>query len=95
MTGGAALGVIDGIPFAQKKILLQPGDYVLMYTDGVTEAFSPGNEEFTQERLPPVFINNYPETVNRAVECIVAAVDLHADSAPQSDDITCVALRCH
>jgi len=95
MTGGSALGAIDGIPFAQKRISLKPGDYLLMYSDGVTEAFNPENEEFTQERLPHLFTNNYPATVNDAVKTVVTAVDLHANEAPQSDDITCVALRCH
>lgn len=95
LTGGCALGVMDGVPFAQKRITLQPGDYLIMYTDGVTEAFSPEDEEFTQERLPPLFTNNYPENVHAAVEKVVAAVDIHANAAPQSDDITCVALRYH
>jgi sigma-B regulation protein RsbU (phosphoserine phosphatase) len=95
MTGGSALGVIDGIPFAQKRITLKPGDYILMYSDGVTEAFNPENEEFTQGRLPPLFVDNYPATVHDAVKTVVSAVDLHANKAPQSDDITCVALRCH
>jgi sigma-B regulation protein RsbU (phosphoserine phosphatase) len=66
-----------------------------MYTDGVTEAFNPESEEFLQESLPPLFTNNCPESVHSAVEMIVAAVDLHANGAPQSDDITCVALRYH
>ena len=95
MTGGCALGVIDDIPFAQNSIALQPGDYVLMYTDGVTEAFNAEYEEFSQERLPPLFTHHYPESVQSAVETIVAAVDLHANGAEQSDDITCVALCYH
>ena len=93
MTGGCALGVMDGIPFAQKPITLKPGDYILMYTDGVTEAFSPDDEEFTQGRLPPLFTDAYPENVHTAVATVVSAVDAHANGAPQSDDITCVALR--
>lgn len=95
MTGGSALGIMDGIPFAQKTIQLRPGDYVIMYTDGVTEAFNPQNEEFTQERLPPLFEHRLVSDVNIAVERIVAAVDAHANGAPQSDDITCVALHFH
>ncbi|MDE2429143.1 MAG: SpoIIE family protein phosphatase [Burkholderiales bacterium] len=95
MTGGSALGVIDGIPFSQNSIQLQPGDYVLMYTDGVTEAFNPQNEEFTPERIPPLFANTPIGNVNDAVERIVKSVDQHANGAPQSDDITCVALHFH
>jgi len=68
---------------------------VLMYTDGVTEAFNPQNEEYTPERLPPLFENRPITDVNEAVNRTVADVDLHANGAPQSDDITCVALHFH
>jgi sigma-B regulation protein RsbU (phosphoserine phosphatase) len=94
MTGGTALGIMDGIPFAQQVIRLQPGDCVLMYSDGVTEAFSPQAEEFTPARLPPLFAPGGVQDVHLAVRSVVAAVDAHANGAPQSDDITCVALRC-
>ncbi|MFZ6775926.1 SpoIIE family protein phosphatase [Undibacterium sp. Ji83W] len=95
MTGGSALGIMDGIPFAQKTVQLQAGDYVLIYTDGVTEAFNPQNEEYTPDRLPPLFENRPIADVNEAVNRTVADVDLHANGAPQSDDITCVALHFH
>lgn len=95
MTGGSALGIMDGLSFAQKTIQLRPGDFLIMYTDGVTEAFNPEHQEFTQEALPPLFEHRLVSDVNIAVERIVAAVDAHANGAPQSDDITCVALHFH
>lgn len=93
MTHGMALGIMDGMSFAQNTIQLRPGDFVIMYTDGVTEAFNAQDEEFTEQRLPPLFVNRPVSDVNAAVERIVAAVDAHANGAPQSDDITCVALH--
>ncbi|MFC5498078.1 SpoIIE family protein phosphatase [Caenimonas terrae] len=92
MTGGTALGIMDGIPFAQRVVTLQPGDCLLMYSDGVTEAFSPQAEEFTPARLLPLFAAGGIKDVHAAVRTVVAAVDAHANGAPQSDDITCVAL---
>ncbi len=94
-TGGMGLGIAEGIPFDQATLTLRPDDYMIMYTDGVTEAFDAKGEEFTPERLPPIFANNRPKNVNEAVERIVAAVDAHADGTPQFDDITCVALQYH
>jgi phosphoserine phosphatase RsbU/P len=94
MTGGTALGVMDGIPFTQASVILEPGDCVLMYSDGVTEAMSPANEEFTPARLPELFGGATHQDVRAAVQRVVDAVDAHADGAPQSDDITCLALLC-
>jgi phosphoserine phosphatase RsbU/P len=95
MTGGSALGIMDGIPFGQRVVTLAPGDCVMMYTDGVTEAFNPHSEEFTQQRLPPLFSGGKVPDVHGAVAAVIAAVDAHAAGAPQSDDITCMALQCH
>ncbi|MDP2708203.1 MAG: PP2C family protein-serine/threonine phosphatase, partial [Burkholderiales bacterium] len=94
-TGGLALGMAEGIPFSQATITLRPDDCVIIYTDGVTEAFDEKGEEFTPERLPPIFANSRPKSANDAVERIVKAVDAHAGGTPQSDDITCVALQYH
>jgi sigma-B regulation protein RsbU (phosphoserine phosphatase) len=95
LTHGIALGVADGLPFAQHTIELLAGDIVLIYTDGVTEAFNPGAEEFTQDRLPGLFAQSPPAGVHDVVNRTVQAVDRFAAGAPQSDDITCVALCFH
>lgn len=92
-TNGPALGVVEGTPFQQASITLRPGDYVIAYTDGVNEAFNEQGEEFTLGRLPSIFTAHRPESVHQAVERIIQAVDAHAGSTPQSDDITCVALH--
>ena len=92
-TKGPALGVVEGFTFQQARVTLLPGDYVLIYTDGVSEAFNEQGDEFTLERIPLVFSESHPESVNQAVERIIQAVDTHAGNTPQSDDITCVALH--
>jgi sigma-B regulation protein RsbU (phosphoserine phosphatase) len=94
-TGGLALGMADGISYSQATITLRPDDCVIIYTDGVTEAFDEHNEEFTPERLPPLFAGSPPRSADEAVERIVKAVDAHAGATQQSDDITCVALQYH
>ena len=92
LTGGIALGVADGMLFEQQSVQLEAGDYLVIYTDGVTEAFNPGNEEFTEARLPPLFGEQAAADVQDAVHRVIRAVDAFAAGAPQSDDITCVAL---
>lgn len=50
-TGGTILGAFADTKYARKEIALAPGDIAVLYTDGVTEAFSPGGEQFGEERL--------------------------------------------
>lgn len=92
-TGGAALGVIENLSFAQATLALRPGDTLLLYTDGVTESFDAQGVEFSAARLPSLFANERPTGVNDSVERVIRAVDAHAGTAPQFDDITCVALQ--
>jgi sigma-B regulation protein RsbU (phosphoserine phosphatase) len=92
LTDGIALGVADGMLFEQQSIQLEPGDYLVIYTDGVTEAFNTCNEEFTEARLQPVLCEPAATDVQDAVHRVIRAVDAFAAGAPQSDDITCVAL---
>jgi sigma-B regulation protein RsbU (phosphoserine phosphatase) len=92
LTDGIALGVAEGILFEQQMVQLEPGDCLVIYTDGVTEAFNPDNEEFTEARLQPLFAAHAASDVQDAVHHVIRAVDGFAAGAPQSDDITCVAL---
>ena len=92
LTGGIALGVIDGIEYAQAEVRLERGETLILYTDGVTEAMNEAEEEFGLDRLAAVLTShpsNDPEEVNGA---IFEAVRAFAGDAPQSDDITCLTL---
>jgi sigma-B regulation protein RsbU (phosphoserine phosphatase) len=95
MTGGMALGVAEAMPFDHHQIQLAAGDRVVFYTDGVTEAMNMNNDEFTQERLPPLLGYSSSDNVKATVQKIIDAVDDFAQGAPQSDDITCLALHFH
>ena len=48
---GAAIGLVEESEFGTETVTLAPGDVLLLYTDGVTEAINPQEEEFGQERL--------------------------------------------
>jgi sigma-B regulation protein RsbU (phosphoserine phosphatase) len=93
LTGGAALGVMEGLPYDQAEIQMQSGDVLLLFTDGVTEAFSADEREFTEAALPPLFAGRTVPEVRAVVERVIAAVDDHSVGVAQFDDITCLALR--
>jgi serine phosphatase RsbU (regulator of sigma subunit) len=71
--GGMALGVIEGNRIEDRKLLLEPGDCLVMYTDGVTEAFSPDGDLFGEERLLA--------TVETVAQCSAQAAETEAPAA--------------
>ena len=91
-TGGIALGVAPGLPYRQTEVAIAPGDIVVLYTDGVTEAMDPVNAEFGLERLQEVYAASPPKDAQAATRAAFEAVHAFAAGAPQSDDITCVTL---
>ena len=91
-TNGVALGILPGGEYEQSSITCAPGDTVVFYTDGVTEAIDTEEEEFGMDRLQETF-NWGPEDCREAVLSILDAVSDFAGGAPQFDDITCLALK--
>ncbi len=90
---GIVLGVIDEFPYQQHSMQLEEGDVVFFYTDGVTEAMDEAGNQFGDDTLLEVLgkaAGANPEDMTRRV---VDAVHEHAGGAPQSDDLTCLALR--
>lgn len=92
LTDGVALGVFEGVTYEQNSIALQKGDCLVVYTDGVSEAFNLKDEEFTQQRLVPLFAQAVAADVQDAVLRVTQAVDTFAGGAAQSDDMTCLAM---
>ena len=93
MTGGIALGVMPGLEYRQNSVTLSPGETLVLYTDGVSEAMNSQGEEFGVERLQRIFLDHPPTSARQANEAILKAVSDFAGDTPQSDDVTCLVLR--
>ena len=93
LTGGVALGVMPGLDYREDHTTLNPGDTMILYTDGVSEAMNAEGEEFGVERLQQLFANQPPTSARMATEAIFQAVSDFAGGTPQSDDVTCLVLR--
>ena len=91
-TEGIALGLLPDFDYEQKETLLSPGDTLVLYTDGVTEAMNSDDEEFGLERLRTVLSEAPREDVRAANQAVFAAVSEFAGERPQFDDITCVTM---
>ncbi|MDD5067137.1 MAG: PP2C family protein-serine/threonine phosphatase [bacterium] len=94
-SGGTILGIIDDIdPFLEEKnIRLEPGDKVLLYTDGVTEAHNTIKERFGLERLAQSFKNNIQRDSQDLIQAVKSDVNTFIGDSFQYDDITLVALE--
>ena len=94
-TGGIALGVMSDIDYEEGTFRLAPGETIVFYTDGVTEAENDKSELFETERLRHVFDGVAPGNAEQANNAVFEAVRAFAGDTPQSDDITCMTLyRC-
>ena len=92
LTDGIVLGIMPELQYKQNCVTLAPGDTVICYTDGVTEAMNGNGEQFGIERLRQTFLENPPVDAQDAVQKIFEAVYDFADGTIQSDDITCLTL---
>ncbi len=92
LTGGIALGLLPDLNYDNKTVTLVPGDLIVLYTDGVTEAFDEQGNQFGAQRLQEVFAGAEPTDVKVANRSVFEAVEKFAGDTPQSDDITCVTL---
>ncbi|MCY4086699.1 MAG: SpoIIE family protein phosphatase [Actinomycetia bacterium] len=95
LTEGIALGVQPMLRYAQNTVQLSPGDRVVFYTDGVTEAMDGDGEQFGLERLSKLFESPAaPQDPESANLLVFDAVNTFVGDTPQSDDITCLTLSC-
>lgn len=90
---GMALGVIPDVPLTENSLTLKPGDVLVLYTDGVTEALNAAGEEFGVERLEQVVRIHAVGSAEDIVQAIQAAVDEFAGNEPPFDDFTLVVLK--
>ena len=93
LTGGIALGVVPDLEYSRETVTLEPGDTVVLYTDGVTEAMNEEDEEFGTDRLCEIFVGMNPDDSKDLNMKVFEAVHAFAGDTPQSDDITCLTLH--
>lgn len=83
-----ALGIFENIDIEEREIFLNPGDWILLYTDGVTEAFSPDEQMFSVKRLHEIVLDNKYESSKELLDKIENTVREFIDGADLSDDLT-------
>lgn len=93
MTGGPMLGVFDEVAFPEETVSLRPGDTLVFFSDGVTEARNAAGEEFTDARLLACVEDHHHEAPQAILDALAGNVRAFCGDAPQSDDVTMVVVR--
>jgi sigma-B regulation protein RsbU (phosphoserine phosphatase) len=92
-TGGLILGLFPQAVYEQETLALEPGDLLVLFSDGVTEALDAAGEEFGEERLLACLEANRHCGPQEMLERVLAAVRAFTAGAPQHDDVTALVLR--
>ena len=92
-TGDIALGAVPGITYSEKETVLAPGDSLLLYTDGVTEAMNSAGEFFGSSRLLEICSGSSTDDSPEALLARIGdSMTAFTAGTPQSDDITLLAV---
>jgi serine phosphatase RsbU (regulator of sigma subunit) len=92
-TGGVMLGILPMAPFQEASTQLRKGDVLVLFSDGVTEATNPQDEEFGEGRLAELVASRRERPAAEIVEAIHSEVAIFSQGAPPADDITVVVAR--
>ncbi len=93
LTHGIAVGLTADVKYEQARHKLQPGETIILYTDGVTEAMNAAKEEFGIEPVQALFAADPPRGAEEATHRVFKAIREFVGNTPQSDDITCITIR--
>jgi len=92
-TTGIVLGALEFSPFEERALKLEPGNLLVLYSDGITEAMDAEDEEFGETRLVELVMKNPDVSAERLTDIIFDAVKSYAGDSPQLDDMTLVIVK--
>jgi sigma-B regulation protein RsbU (phosphoserine phosphatase) len=87
------LAVKRDLKFKSSDFVIQKGDYLLFYSDGIVEALDEEGEVFGYDRVEEIMLNGAYESSRELLELLITEVRIHIGTAEQFDDITAVVVR--
>jgi phosphoserine phosphatase RsbU/P len=91
--GGTVVGLLEDAQYLQGGVWLRPGDVLVAFTDGISEAMNLDDEEWGEERLVEACQTNKAASAEELLKYLFEAATRFAGAAPQHDDMTLVVLR--
>lgn len=92
-SGSVPVGLFASAAYSDERTTLDPGDVLVIFSDGVTEALNPVGEEFGEDRLSAELIRHREAPLADLLQAIITAVQAFAAGASQSDDVTVLVAR--
>lgn len=93
MAGGPVMGILKNAPYSAASGVLQPGDTILLYTDGASEAENPTGKDLGEDGVLELLKNAGPRPSVELIRHVYQAVSAHLEGAPAADDCTLLAIR--
>jgi sigma-B regulation protein RsbU (phosphoserine phosphatase) len=91
--GGPVVGLLPFAPYVEQTLTLEPGDLLLLYTDGISEAMTHADEEWGEERMIEAASVVSSRPAGEVLGALFAAADKFTAGAPQHDDMTMLILK--
>jgi sigma-B regulation protein RsbU (phosphoserine phosphatase) len=91
--GGMPLGILDDAAFESARVVLDPGDWLLVFTDGLVEAVNGSDEEYGEQRMLNLLHASASVTPDQVLRRMMIDVDAFVGTTPQHDDITCLLMK--
>ena len=91
--GGLPLGIMAEAKYESASVALVPGDWLVIFTDGVVEAANAKNEEYDEPRLLRTLDAGASSTPKELLDRLMADLDLFVGATPQHDDVTCLLIK--
>jgi serine phosphatase RsbU (regulator of sigma subunit) len=91
--GGMVLGLLEGVPYEEGEALLDPGDVLVVYSDGVTETWDAGDEEFGEGRLADLLVQGRGMDAASIQARILSGLDAFSGGAKGTDDRTLIVIK--
>lgn len=92
-TGGIPLGIMENAVYDSASVTITPGDWLVIFTDGLVEAENRTQQEYGEERLMVMLHSSVALAPAMMLKTIMADVDRFTGDAPQHDDITCILVK--
>ena len=91
--GGLPLGILAEAKYESASVALAPGDWLIIFTDGLIEAENARQEEYGETQLLGVIAAGAAATPAEMLKRMMAEVDLFVGATPQHDDVTCLLVK--
>jgi sigma-B regulation protein RsbU (phosphoserine phosphatase) len=92
-TGGIPLGMLEDCEYEEEVVKFESGSILVMYSDGVSEAFNKEKQQFGDERVINLVCESRQRSARAIVDTILEAVRAHSRGVPQLDDLTVVIVK--